>query len=120
MKLIKKQIKTVSRGISGITLSKRGVITLSKKAIDAIGLKEGDGIEVYQDADAPTDWYVRPGEGLKLRSYNNIGLLTNSVAVTNDFFECFPEHATAKSARFLLSTEPISGGYYAIITRKAL
>lgn len=120
MKLIKKQIRVAAKSKAAITMSKNGLITISKKAAEAIGFKEGDGIEIFQDIDAPTDWYIRPGDGLKLRLYNQKGFVTNCSSVVSDFFECFPEHATAKSVRFLLSTEPIAGGYYAIITRKAL
>lgn len=119
MKLIKKQTRQ-PKGIPSITVSKKGTIALSAKAVHHLKLQDGDEIEFYQDADAPSDWYITPGVGVRLRKTNGGGLKANCSVVALDLLSCVPGSEAENSIRMPLSTQPIEGGYYAIITRRAI
>lgn len=54
---------TTRKGESYIRLSRKaGAVTISKEAANCIGITKG--VEVLQDEEKPTDWYIRASDDL--------------------------------------------------------
>lgn len=121
MKLINKT-QVHKQGGATISISRSGLITLSIVAAEIMGIKPGDEICLFQDAESPTDWYVRKEDnGLKLRQSNELKpLQTNSKMLTGDIIDSLPGCATdvRRTYSMMVSNSPIEDGYHAIITRK--
>ncbi|PKO01526.1 MAG: hypothetical protein CVU43_12575 [Chloroflexi bacterium HGW-Chloroflexi-5] len=94
----------------------KGVITISKVAALTLGLKSGDEVAFYQDEKASADWYLKKEKGVKLRQNSAGGMLCNCASVARSLLKSIDK---SEKANMMLATEPIEGGFYAIITRAA-
>lgn len=74
MKLIKYDSSTAARKVDvpAIHISRVGAISLTAALCTLLGVKEGDGVSMHQDADAKDNWYIsKDKDGLKLRGKKN-------------------------------------------------
>lgn len=114
-----KQQSTRLMEVPFMSVSENGIIRFSKYAMDEIGLHDGDRITFYQDKKNPMDWYFKKTEeGARLRldtSRNSICINFSMVAK-----KILQSIGTDKITRIRIATEPVDGGYYAIITRSVI
>lgn len=74
MKLIKFDSSTAARKVDvpAIHISRVGAISLTASLCTLLGVKDGDGVSLHQDADAKDNWYIaKDKDGLKLRGKKN-------------------------------------------------
>jgi hypothetical protein len=75
-------------GKATISLCSNAASAISKTATEALGLKPGDGIAIFQDIENPTDWYAcKDKDGFPLREHSSGGLVFNASAVANHLFD---------------------------------
>jgi hypothetical protein len=119
MKLKKFNRKDCSGRMPGqpqIRINHAGMIMLNKRFVEKANLKPGDKVNIYQDEDKPTDWYLKStdeDQGVQMRDYKG-GLVFNASVIARRIMESV--NITEKSVVFKMGTEP-ENGYYAIITR---
>ena len=116
MKLVKRTLQNIRVGKPTINITKSGVIRISSHAVKEIGLVDKEEINFYQDEDNPSDWYLIPEkDGLRMRASAGDGssLLCNSAGTAKNLLKSV---GMTRTASMLVATEPIEGGYYAIIT----
>jgi hypothetical protein len=117
-------ISSGRKGESYIRLNRKsGSISLSKEAWAAIGIKEG--VEVLQDEDHPTDWYIRASEAedaIKTRlAKNNSTRMFNAVGIVRAVEESL-NHLDLNgkvSIKIPVAKDPTEGNIHSIITKAA-
>lgn len=120
MKLVKKISTSTRHGIPSISFARSGVITITSSFTESIGPDAwiGKKLGIYQDEDSKKDWYIKlENEGLALRAIKGGKLKAQSSSISRDFHNTFE---ATKSAKCLLSTKEMEGGYYAIITKSII
>nr|WP_321357212.1 hypothetical protein [uncultured Draconibacterium sp.] len=119
------KLKTYSRedckyryaGSPVFRVEKSGVLKLSKQAYEQIDLKAGEKILILQDQERPTDWYIQKTnneDGFVLRESSN-HLAFNAKNIAIEILKSLGVEFKAMS--FQMSTNPIDGKYYAILTK---
>ena len=116
---------TVRIGKPTIRFSKSaGLITFSRQAAMDMGLEDGTRIELCQNEDAPTDWYIHVTDnesGFELRNEKDTGRRAfNCTAIVKRVLGSLNIDT---GASFVISKEPevIDGEkYYFIITRNPI
>lgn len=106
--------------------AKVGMLHISSIAADKIGLKEGDFIELSQDEESLSDWYLSKSKsGFALRNKkkgsSEQGLIFNNVALAKMIFESVEYNSN--SGRCLFGAEPVkvkSVEFWPIITASLL
>lgn len=108
-----------------LSIHRIGIITISKQLAEDLKIKEGSFVELLQDEDRPTDWYLiinssDNGFEVRRKKATTYTLVFNSKHVVREMLKSV---ALEKSARFLVSiseTELEPDLYaYAIITKSA-
>ena len=121
MKLQKyNQLNQISRGCRTIPffrIHEKGTMVLNQATADLLKVKSGDRINIYNDEERISDWYVEKttdADGLLLRKHNK-GIICNAVKITDKMFESL---RITKKASFLIAKQPIEDGssIYAILT----
>lgn len=117
-------VHSVRLGKSTIRFHKGGNISLSPTLVNALGLKQGDKIEIVCDEDSrdKRDWYLRKSnDGFSLRSWKHTNMLWFCNASLGRMMA--KQFAAGRvSAGFLVATIPteVEGvNYYAILTGSA-
>lgn len=108
-------------GSATVRVSRTGTFAFSKKAIEAMGITEGTRLNLLQDEDRPKDWYVEKTtdpEGLRVRKYKD-GMMAAGAAIARQLLTSLDVPADKKSMGFMLASEPIEEGCFAIITSSA-
>lgn len=116
MKLTKFNSISFPKGQSGgrssspkVSFTKTGLITFNKKAVELLGIKEGDNVSLCQDEEEPNNWFVaKEKEGFSVRdvSGNKVGTLSfNHKELVNTFLNCFG-HQVGITHSFLLAGQP--------------
>jgi len=115
LKLINKTKVRARNGRATIHLNRAGAFFFSAKLIELIGFEEGKCIEFFQDERRPKDWYFRiSSTGIPLRRNKKYAsAAVNSSYVANSILNSI---GFEKSITIPVATEPIDGGYYAILT----
>lgn len=110
-----------------ISFSDSGVIRISKSATDALNIKAGDRLSLFQDEDSPTDWYLsKDKDGFPTRpgSTKDSGSVQfNSANTRNDFYQSLfdQDDQFQWPRKFRIATEPTiyeKKLYYAILLPK--
>ena len=99
-----------------VQFSIKGVIRFNRLATQTLGLTAGCFVSFYQDADRPTDWYVKKTtHGAKVRAdHNNNGsMLCKYSEVSRKVLTLLKRD----SARVLLANQPAENDMYAILTK---
>jgi hypothetical protein len=99
-----------------VQFSIKGVIRFNRLATKTLDLTAGCFVTFYQDAERPTDWYVKKTpHGAKVRAdYSNNGsMLCNFSEVTRNVLT----QLKRDSARVRLATQPGIDDLYAILTK---
>lgn len=107
------------RGIPAISIAHYGWFKLNAKAVYEIGLKLGDKINLHQDQDRVTDWYLEKTDdpmGLTLHNGKNC-LMVGCQKIVRRMMESTINDGST-SASFRIVTQPDENGLYAIITSK--
>ena len=109
--------KRQRQGKPTISITKAGVIIFSAELSRQLELEEGMQVAIFQDMDAPLNWYLKLNEpGITVRSNKNkTMLMANNAAVCKGLLEVVSRE---KRSNMLVATSPVEG-YYAIITRSA-
>lgn len=107
-----------------VSVNVNGCWSFNKKAIEDLNLKVKAKLNLLQDGDNPVDWFMeltQENEGLMLREYRNKQILvTNKEAARELFAALGLKNSGKKSVRIPIATEPVEGGYYALITKKVI
>jgi hypothetical protein len=107
-----------------ISISKIGVFTLNKLAVEALNLVAGNTISLVRDKSNPRDWYImRDHSGITLRQVDNGCLAFNSGLIRSLMHDSFGNESKNGRMRFPVSKEPVQFKdkiMYAIITSKQL
>ncbi len=106
--------------------AKAGMFHISAIAAEKMGLKEGDSVELSQDEENTSDWYLsksKKGFALrnKMKGSAEQGLIFNNVTLAKMIFESV--EYDQKSGRCLFGAEPVtvkSVDYWPIITASLL
>jgi len=99
-----------------MSVSQNGIIRFNRNAYEKIGLVHGCRISFYQDRQQPLDWYIKISDkGARLRYETSKSSL--AVNFSNVAKEILKSIGCNKIVRLRVATEPVEGGYYAIITR---
>jgi len=115
-----------TRSIKNATLniSKIGVFSFNRKAVEELHLAEGLCVVFAQDADRPQDWYIaHDDDGFKLRKKVNDQLCFSSKGLQIKIVKTLKEKPAKPGISFMISTQPqqYNGrGMFAIITSKLL
>jgi hypothetical protein len=103
------------RGEVSISFRKSGSITISTAAEKLIGLKAKDHIDLFQDEEEPSDWYLHKSkEGcLTLRHPNGNpdhggGLATNASSICYKFRVSLGLEDYTENLRCLISRTPVT------------
>lgn len=105
------------KGVSAVTIANYGWFKLNAKAVHELGLKAGDKINLHQDQDRVTDWYMEKTDdplGLPLHPGKNC-LMVGCQKIVRRMMQSTINDGS-KSASFRIVTEPDENGLYAIIT----
>lgn len=96
----------------------KGNTSISKKAVDEIGLKDGDKISICQDEDDPNDFYLvtNDPDGFTLRASTGDGLNFNCATVFKTLAGIFD--GDFKSIGCKLATTPTSFNGSDVLTKK--
>jgi len=118
MNLKKIESERIKNGLCYIRINKKGVMACSSQMSRVIGLKAGDFVSFSQDLDNPTDWYFKKSDDktdLMVRNGNadKTSIIIASASIANKILD---STNNTGSAMFMVSTQPIEGGYYAILT----
>lgn len=117
MKLVKVEVKAQRRGAVAISCDRKGMIRLSVELCKTLKITQGTNIAFFKDQDETNAWYLAPNEpGLKVRKLyknENKAYGFNCSCVSNQLLDLVKKD----SASFLVSTEPVNGNYYFIITK---
>jgi hypothetical protein len=95
------------KGISTISFSEAGGISISGEACEKIGLSAGDRVSLFQDETKPEDWYLakdKDGFALRQSSSKAKGCSFNSAAICEKVLESV-SWKEKKSPVFRLVTE---------------
>jgi len=111
-------------GTPRISFAKKGgVIRISQKAVDEIGLRAGNKVSISQDELNVKDWYLHlDKDGFELRADAAKGLVFNSSVIAEEIKCCVKNLNEEKGVQMLIQTEPIKVdkvSYYAILTASA-
>ena len=95
----------------------KGVLGLSKGLRQQLNLTPGDGIEVAQDEDEPTDWYIKKSKDgivtrLAAKSDPDGALLCNTAKVSH----ALEDSLQVEKGVMLVGKEPNEDGWYPIFT----
>lgn len=82
-------------GESSVTFSRKGYIGISRRAVEKLGLKEGQGIYFAQDEQNPKDWYLGVNTGGK-----------------HNVQDCFTLKKTGATQGFALSNIVTAAAFY--------
>jgi len=110
-------------GQVALHVSRAGGMSFSTAATERIDLHPGDGVEFALD-ESTKQWYVfksKSDKAFKVRKETEKNAKLNSATVTVMLMDA--AKATGKSARFLISKDPIVEGgvsLYPVITRNLL
>lgn len=104
-----------------IGVNQKGLIRLNKAGQKLLGLAINDRVNILQDEEKPSDWYVEKttdDDGFILRNCSGGGLLCNSVLTTNKIMDSL---RIQKSTLMRIAPKPIEDGssIYAILTSTA-
>ncbi|WP_319502536.1 hypothetical protein [uncultured Draconibacterium sp.] len=111
---------TLTNGVSSLRVTTKGTFTINKFAVNGIGLKVNDKIEILQDQDRPADWYIKKSdhpEGFILRKQSCGALICNAQAIAKILLNSIDK--ANESVTLRMATTPEEGDYYAILTRSA-
>jgi hypothetical protein len=93
-------------GKKTISFSPKGIITISKLAVEEIKLKPKQKVSIAQDEKNVKDWYLfLDNDGLELRETNNGCLIFNSSLICEDIRACVKDINEDKSIAMLLVCE---------------
>lgn len=107
------------KGVPAVTIAHYGWFKLNAKAVHELRLKAGDKINLHQDQDRVTDWYLEKTDdpmGLTLRPGKNCLMVGCQKIVRRMMQSTINDGST--SASFRIVTQPDENGLYAIITSK--
>ena len=122
MKLTKVVPIRTTKIIPSISVTPKGKMKINQAAAVALDIKPGDTINYYQDENSPTDWYIKKETGGRVTARSagreSKSVICNSVDISNRILRSIKGFGR-KSVNMRISTTPIEGNYYAIITSSA-
>jgi len=65
------------RGIATVSFTRRGVVILSRVALERLGINEGSLVDIYQ-GDLPSEFFISAGSSYRLRKNGKGGAVFNS------------------------------------------
>jgi hypothetical protein len=103
---------------SEIRFNRSGIITISKKACDCLGLDEGDMVKLHQDKKKKQDWYLEKVTmgGLKLKKNHKAGSVALTLQSSLICKEVLLSLGKDKPVKCPIAASPIEGKYYALLT----
>lgn len=108
-------------GTPRICVSKVGLFTFNKHAVNKLELQKNEKIEIHQDQEQTIDWYISKTnnpDGLILRGNTAGGLCTNAQKIAKILLKSINKTGQTSSFRLAIVPEKIKGKeYYAILTR---
>jgi len=115
MAIVRRDNENVVQGKAYVRITGKGLMRFSNKAADAIGIKGGDRLAIYQDDENKRDWYVKKeSDGLVVYWTEKLGVRVSSKKVATEILESLG--AGTDSLRVFVAKEPDANGLFALLT----
>lgn len=112
--------RSVQQGIPAVTFSKSGSVFFSRAIEKRLLLKEGTRVNLHQDMEHPSDWYIEitdDNDGFELKRYSD-HLAFNRITIVRNVWK---STGTQGTVRFPVKTKPFmykGTAIYQVITGK--